>query len=358
MLLLNLAAMFRFAALVSLMTMVVGSTAHSQAPTLVKFGPPQPVTLAGFDKIHCVSLPGGIRICKYMSESNDGTFLVERQGKRLGKWPASASFGETSDFEVLLGDLDGDGQRELVVANHDGMSNGMAIDYWTISIFSDAEFRSFQAPLMFSVQEYGSFGTFVPTSGRVDIFTTRWLNGEDPKGRRVPGTYLAGQWWRYKSGELHVVPDRPVMARRFLYSFADERNRTISNPHIPYTWFLDPKTEILRADLLLASKTNHVQAGVIQKVSLEPPTNPCRTVKMMFRPDGENAVAYVYPEIGITKTSLRYIGDAVTGRIYPDEYMPSQPQAWLSGRQATLATYEDSSQCGDVQVLWIASSSR
>jgi len=103
--------------------------------------------------------------------------------------------------------------RPPVVANHDGTSNGIAVDYWTIFIFPDPEFHNFTTPLTFSVEEYGSFGTFVTSGGRVSILTTTWVNNEDPKHKRGWGMYLVGQWWRYQSGELRPLLERPIGKR-------------------------------------------------------------------------------------------------------------------------------------------------
>jgi len=347
-----------FILLVLLTATVFGADSGSNSPKLIKTGSPQPVALAGYDKAHCVSLPGQIRICKCISESEDGTFIVERNGKRLGKWPASAFLGDTSDFEVLLGDLDGDGSNELVVANRDSESCGMAVQQWTLSIFPNPWFPHFQPSLTFSVEDYGVFGTFVTAGVGVDILSTEWFSMEDPKRQRDRGSYLLGKWWRYKSGQLRPLTDRPLITRRYLNSFEEERLQTIDSHRVPPAWFRNPSIETLRIDPLIGSKKARSIGGDIQKVSLEPPTNSCRTVKIVFHPDAGKAVTYVYPEIGIEKTSLRYVGDAATGRVYPDQYMPSQPQEWLSGKRAVLVTYRDSLQGGDLQILWVGPKSQ
>lgn len=111
---------------------------------------------------------------------------------------------------------------------------GMGVEFWTVYIFPDSEFRGPQAPLIFGVKEYGALGTIVPEGDHVLILTTEWLWLEDPQGKRGEGLYLVGQWWRYKSGELLPVVERPLMARRFLFSFESERYRTESNPRKPH----------------------------------------------------------------------------------------------------------------------------
>ena len=99
--------------------LVLAATAHAQASKLTKFGAPVSASVEGYNKGHCIVLPKNVRICKLLSDDKD-TFLVQRNGKSVGTWPGTASLGETSDFEVLTGDLDNDRKPELIVANHDG----------------------------------------------------------------------------------------------------------------------------------------------------------------------------------------------------------------------------------------------
>jgi len=190
-------------------------------------------------------------------------FFVERQGKRLGEWPASAFMGDTSEFEVLIGDLEGDGSRELVVANFDGASCGLGVQYWTISIFSDPEFQTFHAPLTFVVEDYHTFGSFVSEASGVDILQTRWLYSEDPKRQRSTGMYLVGQWWKYKSGGLVPVQNRQLIGRRLLESFESEMGKTIGDALEPYIWLSSPKADVFKVDPLIQSKKNSVIGGEI-----------------------------------------------------------------------------------------------
>ena len=161
-----------------LLTLIVTAQIYAQAGKLIKADAPQPASIDGYHRGHCVSIPNRIRICKLLSDNAD-VFLVEKEGKTIGTWPSAAFLGETEDFEVLRGDLDGDRQPELIVANHDGTGVGLGVSVYTITIFPNADFPTFQSPLTFSVQEYGSLGTFVHAAGHVNILTTGWVSGDD-----------------------------------------------------------------------------------------------------------------------------------------------------------------------------------
>lgn len=325
-----------------LLIVVLASTAFAQSARLIKHAKPVATTVEGYDKGSCIALPKNIRICKLLSDDKD-TFLVQKDGKRIGTWPGNAYLGETSDFEVLTGDLDNDRRPELIISNHDGMSNGLGVDYWTIFIFPDPEFRHFSAPLAFSVEEYGTFGTFVTSGGRVNILTTSWVGNEDPKHRRGWGMYLVGQWWRYQSGELRPLLDRSIIARRYLFGFEKERNETTSRDRIPFQWLSHLNTERVGTDFI-TKRSNTNKRGVIQSVTREK-----ESIKVLFKPHGEQSITYVYPGTYQDKNQLDFFGDTATGRLYPKNYQPSQPEQWLKNRRATLRRYEDN----EMDVLWL-----
>ncbi len=327
-----------------ILIIAVASPVCAQAGKLVKAPAPAPASIEGYVRGHCVALAHRVRVCKLLSEDKD-TFLVEKEGQPAGTWVGSTYMAETSDFEVLTGDLDGDRRPELIVANHDSTSNGMAVDYWTIHIFPDAEFRNFQPPLKFSVQEYGSFGTFVSSRGTINILTTGWVSAPDPKGKRDWGTYLVGQWWRYQPGKLVPLLNRPPVARRYLRRFELERLDGIDPARAPFRWLSHRDSETVNADFITGARKS-VKTGVIEGVSTDAETGH---LKITFKPDGEPATTYLYG-VDHEENSLRYIGDATSGRVYPDRYQPSQPTAWLTGKRASLRGYGDDTQ---IQILWL-----
>src|ERR1044072_1236711 len=327
--------------LLLLLIVVLAAIADAQSGTLTKFGGPVAVTGEGYDKGHCIALPKNVRICKLLSEDKD-PFLDQRDGKSVGTWAGNTFLGETSDFEVLTGDLDNDRKPELIVANHDSTSNGIAVDFWTIFIFPDPEFHNFTAPLSFSVEEYGSFGTFVTSGGRVNILTTTWVYNEDPKHRRGWGMYLVGQWWRYQSGELRPVFERPIIARRFLNSFAGERGETVNFDRIPFQWLRHTATDSVNTEFSTKRSVTS-KPGVIEAVARDKESS-----RIVFKPDGEQAVTFVYSGT-YNDNGLEYLGSSATGRVYPKNYLPSKPEAWLTNRRATLRRYEYNGRDG----LWL-----
>ena len=325
-------------------------------PSLSKARAPEPANISGYVRAACVPLPVGIRICKCVSDAEDD-FVAEKGGVIASKWPARAFLGETSDFEVLTGDLDGNGSKEVIVANHDMTSNGIGINYWTISIFPGASVQDFERPLMFSVEEYGSFGTFVRARRAVNILATRWLWTKALSGRRGTGLYLTGRMWRYQQGRLLPVAKRPLMARRFLNSFAEERGQTSERSDVPYRWLNNPQAEARRIDPLIAFKEKESLEGIISDVTLSEKKDRI-TISIAFaRTSGQSPsrISYAYPvePDEQVKNAFSHIGETSTNVIYPENYLPAQPVKWLKGRRCKLVTYDGQYQSENLRALWL-----
>jgi hypothetical protein len=322
-------------------------------PTVLRKAPaPQQEILEGYNRGHCVSLHHQVRVCKQLSDERD-VFVVEERGKQVGVWPARTFLGETSDFEVLTADFNHDGLAEMIVANHDGTSNGLGVDYWTISIFPDSRTLTVDEPLTFSVEEYGSFGTFVVEDTWVRILTTRWVWTKDPKGKRDIGLYLVGHWWRYEAGQLVPQTSRAPIARRYLFSFANERGNTGSSDRIPYRWFRNVKAERLKPEQI-TGPSSRSESGTIQDLSAVAKTGSQRTVKITFRTDDGSTVTYNYPrpeDEPNAGPSIDFIGDTKSGRIYPIRYFPARIDSWLKGKRARLRTYGD--EIRTEKILWL-----
>jgi hypothetical protein len=331
-----------------LLILALCARVHAQSGKLIVADAPKPATVEGYEQGHCVALRNSFRVCKVLSES-DALFLIEKEGKTLGTWRANTYVGETQDFKVMRGDLDGDRKPELIVANRDSTSVGIGISVWSIAIFPDVDFRAFEPPLIFSVKEFGAYGNFVFTGGRLNILTTDWFWGVDPKGKRGEGLYLVGQWWRYQHGMLSPLP-RSIVARRYLLSFEQERWNTIESDRIPYQWLSNRHTEFVSTDFI-TSAGNSGSRGSIDSVSLRDDNSPYRIVRIMFKPEGGGpASPFIYPNEDDNGPYVdRYLGDAASGRIYPSRYLPSDPEKWLNSRRATLRTYAGRK----MEILWL-----
>jgi hypothetical protein len=135
--------------------------------------------------------------------------------------------------------------------------------------------------------------------------------------------------------------DRPIIARRYLFGFENERNNAVKHDRIPFKWLSDPNTESVRTDFI-TKQSKSSKSGVIQSVSREK-----ESLRINFQPAGEQPVAYLYPGTYTDDNRVHYLGDTASRRLYPIHYLRSQPETWLKNRRATLRSYED------LYVLWV-----
>jgi hypothetical protein len=338
-----------------LLLTIFGATFQADEPSgvLKRASAPQSETLKGYNRGHCVSVTRQLRVCKQVSDERD-VFVILKDGAQVGVWPATSSMGETSDFEVLRSDFNHDGRSELILANHDGTSNGLGIDFWTITIFPDTNFSTVADPLTFSIEEYGTYGTFVADNhARLNILATRWIWTRDPKGKRDVGLYLVGHWWRYESGQLVPQLNRATLARRYLLSFAYERGETSGTDRVPYRWLKNPRAERLKAEQITGASFRD-EPGIIEDVTDVTKPGSERAVRLKIQADDGETVYYRYPRPegpGLSTPSVEYLGDAASGRIYPRYYFPAQIAAWLKGKRATLRSYGSIERTQEI--LWL-----
>jgi hypothetical protein len=100
-----------------------------------------------------------------------------------------------------------------------------------------------------------------------------------------------------------------------------------------------------------------VKHGFLQRVLASPLAETEPSVEIVFKPDHAPSFSLEYPVEGENrgKGVLNFIGDAVSGRIYPDGYFPASREKWLIGQKARLITYGDGAQFEGLKVLWLDS---
>jgi hypothetical protein len=160
-------------------------------------------------------------------------------------WRTEPLLGDTSSFRVTLADLDGEGRDEVMVGTIDQVSNGMAVQYWSLCVL-DARRADAQPPCV-ALEDHPFYGMATRAAGErgCRVLETHWRWGKEAK--RGDGLYLTGRWLAYRGGTL--VPDarRPLVARRYLYGFAAARRDVIENARsAPVTWWRDPGVRVVR----------------------------------------------------------------------------------------------------------------
>lgn len=279
-------------------------------------------------RAHCVTLQGGGRVCTC---TRDTTIVVrvESGGLMMREWPADYSLaGNPESLRAMQGDLDGDGNGEIIVFELTSVSNGLGVRHGRLSIL-DGRNRSLP-PVRVNVQDFDPEGSFVRPArgGDCRLIATRW--SELPDARRGEGMYLIGQWMRYRPGRLEHDPDRPVVVRRLLDSFAGAR---WSTPNAPFA-HLRHRDAQAHAGHGMPPLPRHVRTeeGAFRRVRGD-------TVVVALEPNvisGHTLGDFHREEDGWIFTA--WLVDGETGRPYPPGYWPSD-ERWLDGVPVRQGTY-------------------
>jgi len=178
----------------------------------------------------CAGLRSGGEVCHCLTDSSH-TISVTGVGARPLRFarPLSTIF---DTLDVIDADLEGDGSHEIIVATLDGVSNGMAVPYWTVLALTPGRYDWIIDSA--KVEEYSSLGSWVAVRGErsCNLLQTQWVNGFE--AQRGTGLYLQASWQTFDGWFVQRV-DRPVISRRYLYRFERERSDTTIRD-APWGW--------------------------------------------------------------------------------------------------------------------------
>lgn len=286
-------------------------------------------------------------LCVGSDDGEDG-FRLSRRGEEVGRLDDLPFMGDLRGFDVTDADLDGDGEPEVVLATREAVSNGIAIELWSLALFDSLD----APPTRLSIEELGE-GTFLerPGGSACDLLVTEWVALEDQL--RGVGTYLAGRRWRIEGGELR--PAGEAVVRRLTEGFLRTRDVLADAERWAYApaealgapaatgWPADPAADGGRLT---------VGTGRIEGVRLDPEGRPVFSARLE---DGRlvELVHLSTVDLGADATATwTRIGEAVPGVVYPEGYLPRGGGAAFVGRAFRLAVHERT--WGEpARVLWL-----
>ncbi|MEO5859734.1 MAG: hypothetical protein ABIR33_12380, partial [Pyrinomonadaceae bacterium] len=200
--------------------------------------------------------------------------MVQKSGVEVTRIEApfwAIAGAEPLDFFAYRGDLDADGSREIVLVSQEGVGNGMGITFSTVYIIEGRTDGSQARPVSFSIEEFGDGQNFIynPRTRKTEILISYWESYDSIDRNRGWGMYLLGKWFRYRHRRLEPILSRPTLARRFLFSFADERDNGGFENRWPHTWLTDRRAHRLFREPNEVSKPIRVQFGTVRD-AIEP----------------------------------------------------------------------------------------
>ena len=324
----------------------------SQANTnLRKLPSPTEVPREGYVSAWCAPVSSEVKVCVVMKAAPGPKYLelVVRDAlvQSWERWTQPY----WDEFDLFLGDLDGDRSDELIVVDRLGTSNGMPIPTDQVTIVSDyaSERRKF---VSFWVRDYAG-GTFVTRPGRSGtwIFATEWMWDLNLDPRRDSGNYLVGRWFRYNRGRL--VPQPGVLVRRLLLSFYDERAQGADGA--PYVWFANGKGRVVTPDPALGNgREVRSRRGTLVRVDDGDATrDPVYALRLDGAVDLEVTFEYSSPASPSRQRIDRIRVSGVDGRRYvlPMGVAPTSVIGDVVNKSVRLVTYRDGDR--ERQVMWI-----
>ncbi len=264
------------------------------------------------------------------------TIRVERSGRVLATWTDEVTGAWIEGYDVLSGDLDGDGAGEIVVVEHVGTGNGLGVATWEVFVVPETGIPD-GGPMRMLVSDYGPTGLVqrVAPGGRgLRLVASSWDDGTEA-GRgpgRGPGLYYTARFYRYDGGAL--VPDGPIRQRRYLNSFQRLRGREYeAGRYAPDRW---------------------LTRGV--RTMTSEPSIPARPPEGRERVTAGPFEAFGGYQIAGREATAATLGDEATRRFFPVGYAPlGQPRTWPAGQAAWLETlpnpYPESE---PARVLWLS----
>lgn len=279
------------------------------------------------DRAACTSLPGG-EMCSCMNE--DGDFIDYRtvDGALVTRQTPGFPMFDPGSFLAFEGDVDGDGRVEQITARLTGISNGLGVSTWRVTVADGT--RDFT----WRVAEFGpdSFARRLDGKPGCRVLATEWISDGDGE----PGTWFTGRWFNLHDDGLGLEPAGEGLRRRLLNSFDALWRKTaeqleaatgLAGQGRPLEWLTDAKARAFDPTLPVPGQES--VAVTVKLVEVRPdPGNDVDQVLTVVMTDAAGQ------ETALPLRDLR-IGLTEDRRLWPAGYVPADPAAWV-GRQAVL----------------------
>lgn len=159
---------------------------------------------------YCARTAPDLSACKcYPPEGEQYVVTIRRGNTVLYEGRRDTVNFTTEAIEIFRRDLDNDGHAEVIAADFSGMSNGMGVSYWTLTIVDGRTETATAVPLV-------EYGEGIIRGSTILVTSWEWIG---------TGLYFVARPYRYKDAKLLPEKSRGMWRRRYLFSFERERAR-------------------------------------------------------------------------------------------------------------------------------------
>lgn len=322
--------------------------------------PPEPARdVAGFEKTACVAVDSAVKICQGLTEdaATGAKIFIDNETERISEWASETFLGETADFQVLRGDLDGDERDEIVVANRTAVSNGMGVNFWTVAVLPFPSGFEKINPARFAAEDFNARANFVVRrdGAGFDILATGWQTLRLKNSKNQTALYFVGRWFGYRNNRLEPLA-RPVAARRYLASFERERLKNIDEKNDSYFALNAAATEQRRDEPLTEFVAKReIEATVESAVFETNAESGASVVRVSLKTkNGEEMSLSYAANRDESDETFDFIGDFRRKRLYPKSYLPPDLNVWLKGKNVKFVSYADPKDGATTErILWL-----
>lgn len=270
--------------------------------------------------------------------------VISRSKKRKTLFSLDANLSvdsTTENFYAYRGDLNKDGKSEIVIADLQGVTNGVGISNYDINIFERDSEQNFHKTLTFPIREFGEKGNFIFDKFRNEtlILVTYWDWFETLDRKRGDGFYLVGKWFRYRKKHLQPVFEKPTLARRYLNSFQELRWENYGNPNAPYLWLTSKNTHRFFIEPKDSAKLVETKYGIVKSIEGDEVT-----IRTEFGETSDYSFGCCPVDFRITqRITIKDFGHLPRKFIYPNvfyNFSPSMVFETVKDKKVKLEVYE------------------
>ena len=261
-------------------------------------GKPKTTEFVDGHEARCLTLDKtNLKMCGFFRQVEDGQFELrlfrgkETFGQLLVAYSVSTNIGS---FDVGFTDMNGDGQKDIVLVTDLHSGNGIVIAEQGVAVFIKQKDSYKLADYLLVSGLSEGYAGFYKKGKTLYLEEANWTySSHIHPERELPGTYLATNWYRWDKNKFTHDTTLPTVTRRLTENFWKDgqaffkihkrRVDSESPPYEPgfdqpYPWFLSSRTRTFDAKIFLDKYADYDEnKGFYREPARDPVSIGCAT---------------------------------------------------------------------------------